>query len=62
MFRVLRELGIGVTAYGVLWRGLPSGSAPAGRSDICGHLPRFTGDNLVRRVDAVTGNIGTLRE
>jgi len=48
IFPVLRELGIGVTAYGVLSRGLLSGSAPAGRSDLRAHLPRFTGDNLAR--------------
>jgi aryl-alcohol dehydrogenase-like predicted oxidoreductase len=48
IFPVLRELGIGVTAYGVLSRGLLSGSAPAGRSDIRAHFPRFTGENLGR--------------
>ena len=41
----LRELGIAVTAYGVLSRGLLSGSAPAGQGDFRKHLPRFTGDN-----------------
>jgi aryl-alcohol dehydrogenase-like predicted oxidoreductase len=44
----LRELGIGVTAYGVLSRGLLSGSAPAGPGDLRAHLPRFTGGNLAR--------------
>jgi aryl-alcohol dehydrogenase-like predicted oxidoreductase len=45
-----RELGIAVTAYGVLSRGLISGryradgDAPAG--DIRGHMPRFQGENL----------------
>jgi len=48
IFPVLREFGIGVTAYGVLSRGLLSGSPPAGRSDLRAHLPRFTGDNLAR--------------
>jgi aryl-alcohol dehydrogenase-like predicted oxidoreductase len=48
IFPVLRELGIGVTAYGVLSRGLLSGSAPAGRSDIRAHFPRFAGGNLAR--------------
>jgi len=48
IFPALRELGIGVTAYGVLSRGLLSGSAPAGRSDIRAHFPRFTADNLAR--------------
>jgi aryl-alcohol dehydrogenase-like predicted oxidoreductase len=48
IFPALRELGIGVTAYGVLSRGLLSGSAPTGRSDLRAHLPRFTGDNRAR--------------
>ena len=48
IFPVLRELGIGVTAYGVLSRGLLSGSAPAGRSDLRAHLPRFTGEDRAR--------------
>jgi aryl-alcohol dehydrogenase-like predicted oxidoreductase len=41
----LREWGIGVTAYGVLSRGLLSGSTPAGPGDLRAHLPRFVGDN-----------------
>jgi aryl-alcohol dehydrogenase-like predicted oxidoreductase len=48
IFPALRELGIGVTAYGVLSRGLLSGSAPAGPGDLRAHLPRFTGGNLAR--------------
>lgn len=48
IFPALRELGIGVTAYGVLSRGLLSGSTPTGRSDLRAYLPRFTGDNLAR--------------
>lgn len=44
----LRELGIGMTAYGVLSRGLLSGSRPAGVADFRAHLPRFTGDNQAR--------------
>jgi aryl-alcohol dehydrogenase-like predicted oxidoreductase len=43
-----RELGIGITAYGVLSRGLLSGSKPAGTSDFRSHGPRFQGDNLAR--------------
>jgi aryl-alcohol dehydrogenase-like predicted oxidoreductase len=52
----LAELGIGVTAYGVLSRGLLSGSRPAGPGDYRAHLPRFTGDNRAanqRLVDAL---------
>jgi aryl-alcohol dehydrogenase-like predicted oxidoreductase len=44
----LRELGIGMTAYGVLSRGLISESALAGgsRSGFRSHSPRFQGENL----------------
>ncbi|MEQ1810468.1 MAG: aldo/keto reductase [Terricaulis sp.] len=51
----LRELGIGVTAYGVLSRGLISESALEGGS-ISGfraHSPRFQGDNLNKNLDLV---------
>lgn len=48
IFPVLDELGIGVTAYGVLSRGLLSGSKPAGPGDFRAHLPRFRGENLER--------------
>lgn len=42
-----RELGIGITAYGVLGRGLISATPPAiGADDWRGHTPRFQGDNL----------------
>ncbi len=47
-----RELGIGVTAYGVLSRGLLSGRVGgegyAGKRDFRAHAPRFVGDNLSR--------------
>ena len=42
----LRELGIGVTAYGVLSRGLLAGSIPQPKGDYRKFLPRFTGTNL----------------
>jgi aryl-alcohol dehydrogenase-like predicted oxidoreductase len=48
IFPVLAELGIGVTAYGVLSRGLLAGSQPAGKSDFRSFLPRFSGDNRAR--------------
>ncbi len=48
IFPSLDELGIGVTAYGVLSRGLLSGSAPTAPNDLRAHLPRFTGENLHR--------------
>jgi aryl-alcohol dehydrogenase-like predicted oxidoreductase len=52
---VLRELGIGMTAYGVLSRGLISESALGGGS-ISGfrsHIPRMQGDNLSRNLKLV---------
>ena len=52
----LRELGIGMTAYGVLARGLISDSALAGgsRSGFRTHSPRFQGENLDRNLALVT--------
>jgi aryl-alcohol dehydrogenase-like predicted oxidoreductase len=41
----LREAGIALTAYGVLSRGLLSGSKPNGPGDFRAYLPRFTGEN-----------------
>jgi aryl-alcohol dehydrogenase-like predicted oxidoreductase len=46
IFPVLNELGIAVTAYGVLSRGLLSGSKPGEKGDFRAHLPRFRGANL----------------
>jgi aryl-alcohol dehydrogenase-like predicted oxidoreductase len=46
IFPVLAELGVGVTAYGVLSRGLLAGSKPSGPGDLRRHLPRFTGENI----------------
>lgn len=40
----LREHGMAMTAYGVLSRGLLTGSRPQG-DDLRAHLPRFVGDN-----------------
>lgn len=48
IFPVLEEFGIGVTAYGILSRGLLSGSTPAREGDFRANLPRFSGDNLSR--------------
>jgi aryl-alcohol dehydrogenase-like predicted oxidoreductase len=48
IFPALRELGIGVTAYGVLSRGLLTGSPLAPRGDFRAHMPRFVGENLAR--------------
>jgi aryl-alcohol dehydrogenase-like predicted oxidoreductase len=48
IFPALEELGIGVTAYGVLSRGLLSGSKPAAVGDFRAHFPRFIGENFRR--------------
>lgn len=48
LFPVLSELAIGLTAYGVLSRGLLSGSLPTGTTDFRTYLPRFSGENLER--------------
>jgi aryl-alcohol dehydrogenase-like predicted oxidoreductase len=45
IFPLLAELGIAVTAYGVLSRGLLSGSRPAEKGDFRAFLPRFKGEN-----------------
>lgn len=45
IFPALAELGVGVTADGVLSRGLLAGSRPAARGDFRAFLPRFTGEN-----------------
>lgn len=54
---VCRELGIGVTAYAVLSRGLLSGHWTPERSlvtgDFRGHSPRFQGENLERNLALV---------
>jgi aryl-alcohol dehydrogenase-like predicted oxidoreductase len=53
----LRELGIGVTAYGVLSRGLLSGHWSPDREltagDFRSHNPRFQGENLARNLALV---------
>ena len=53
IFPVLQELGIGVTAYGVLSRGLLSGSKPSAPGDFRKHLPRFAAAENQRLVDAL---------
>jgi aryl-alcohol dehydrogenase-like predicted oxidoreductase len=53
IFPVLEELGIGATLYGVLSRGLLSGSKPTGRGDYRAYLPRFTGANAEKNAAAV---------
>jgi aryl-alcohol dehydrogenase-like predicted oxidoreductase len=52
-----RELGVGVTAYGVLSRGLLSGSWGMDREtapgDFRSHAPRFRDENLARNLELV---------
>jgi aryl-alcohol dehydrogenase-like predicted oxidoreductase len=63
IFPLLEELGIGVTAYGVLSRGLLTGSKPAGAGDFRGYLPRFTGENRARneRLSAALAEVAAAR-
>jgi aryl-alcohol dehydrogenase-like predicted oxidoreductase len=58
IFPLLAELDIGITAYGVLSRGLLSGSKPTSQTDFRAHLPRFTGENRERNqrlIEALQG-------
>jgi aryl-alcohol dehydrogenase-like predicted oxidoreductase len=60
----VRELGIGVTAYGVLSRGLISGHWSADRDtrgDFRGAAPRFQGENLRRNL-ALVDALGAVAE
>lgn len=52
---VLRELGISMTAYGVLCRGLLSGKSYRENAGFRAHSPRFTGENLARNEALVAG-------
>ena len=61
IFPVLAELGIGVTAYGVLSRGLLSGSRLAGPRDFRAHLPRFSGENREKN-ERLVAALGKLAE
>jgi aryl-alcohol dehydrogenase-like predicted oxidoreductase len=68
IFPTLEELGIGVTAYGILSRGLLSGSKPgASQFDLRKHLPRFSGDNfeqnqqLIAALDALANEKGVTK-
>jgi len=53
IFPVLEELGIGATTYGALSRGLLAGSKLNASGDFRAHLPRFTGDNVIRNEQLV---------
>ena len=62
---VCRELGIGITAYGVLARGLLSGhwskDRPVVKNDIRTFHPRFTGENVDRNL-ALVDVLGALAQ
>ena len=45
---LLDELGIAVTAYGVLSRGLLTGAKPSAPTDSRARMPRFAGENFAR--------------
>jgi aryl-alcohol dehydrogenase-like predicted oxidoreductase len=52
----LRELGIAMTAYGVLSRGLLTGATLSGKGDARAHMPRFAAANAAKNqplVDAL---------
>ena len=56
IFPVLEELGISATLYGVLSRGLLSGSKPTGPGDFRAYLPRFAAGNAAGN-DAVVDRL-----
>jgi aryl-alcohol dehydrogenase-like predicted oxidoreductase len=48
IFPVLDELGVSATLYGILSRGLLSGSKPGGAGDFRGFYPRFSAEYRVQ--------------
>jgi aryl-alcohol dehydrogenase-like predicted oxidoreductase len=53
IFPALAELGVSATLYGVLSRGLLTGSKIGGKGDFRAFLPRFTGDTGARNAETV---------
>jgi aryl-alcohol dehydrogenase-like predicted oxidoreductase len=53
IFPALAELGIGVTAYGVLSRGLLSGSRPGAAGDFRTRMPRFAPEHQAQNARLV---------
>jgi aryl-alcohol dehydrogenase-like predicted oxidoreductase len=54
ILQTCRELGIAVTAYGVLSRGLIAGTGPtADPRDFRAHSPRFQGENLAHNLSLI---------
>ena len=64
IFPVLKELAIGVAAYGVLSRGLLSGSVPAQSGDVRSWMPRFAEENISqnRKLVAVLSGLAAERK
>lgn len=60
----LRELGISVTAYGVLSRGIlgGTGTAPLHARDFRAHSPRWQGLNLKKNLELATGLAAVARD
>ncbi|HEX7305100.1 aldo/keto reductase [Lentzea sp.] len=62
ILQTTRELGISITAYGVLSRGLISATPlTIEAGDYRGHTPRFQGENLTRNQELVDG-LGRIAE
>lgn len=61
IFPALKEIGASATLYGVLSRGLLSGSKPTDAKDFRSALPRFTGDNATRN-EAVVAKLRAFAE
>ena len=59
----LRQIGAGMTAYGVLSRGLLTSSVGPGRAgDMRGHMPRFQPENLARNQPLVDAFAAVARD
>jgi aryl-alcohol dehydrogenase-like predicted oxidoreductase len=54
-----RQFGMGITAYGVLSRGLLSGSPVTSPKDMRKHLPRFRGENYEKN-QALANTLGAI--
>jgi aryl-alcohol dehydrogenase-like predicted oxidoreductase len=59
IFPALDELGIATTAYGVLSRGLLSGSISTGAGDIRNRMPRFNSENMAQN-QALVAKLGQM--
>jgi aryl-alcohol dehydrogenase-like predicted oxidoreductase len=62
IFPLLKELGIGITAYGILSRGLLTASIPAAEGDFRAAMPRFQGENLAANLKLAAALKGLAQE